>query len=242
MSSKQQTAFVTGNSSGIGEGLSQVLLDEGWRVYGCSRRGCSLQGDIHDFKCDLADLDSLEPALESLLRGVDKLDLVILNAGKNAGMKLMTDTPMAEIKNVMDINVWANKIILDWLKKSVSSIGQIILITSGAGVGGNKGWSSYALSKATLNMLAKLYSHEFAPTHVAAIAPGVTMSEMLGSHLDEIDLEAYPTLKHFVDARDAGTIQSPAEAARRLLNVRHKLREHPSGKYFDPGFMRDFGG
>ena len=241
MSNKQQAAFVTGNSSGLGLGLSEVLLDQGWHVYGCSRRGCNLTGDISDVICDLANLDAIEAALNELLGHIDELDLVILNAGKNAGMKLMTDTPMAEIKNVMDINVWANKIIFDWLKSNVPSIGQIILVTSGAGVGGNKGWSSYALSKATLNMLAKLYAHEFAPTHVAAIAPGVTMSEMLGQHLDSIDLESFPTLRHFVEAREVGTIQSPAEAARRMLNVREKLKEHASGRYFDPTFMRDFG-
>jgi len=133
-------------------------------------------------------------------------------------------------------------VILDWLKENVPSIGQIVMMTSGAGVGGNKGWSSYALSKATLNMLAKLYSHEFAPTHVAAIAPGVTMSEMLENHLDSIDVETYPTLKHFVTAKKAGTIQSPEDAARRLFNVLGKLQEHPSGMYFDPSYMRDFGG
>ncbi|MCG8100758.1 MAG: alcohol dehydrogenase, partial [Candidatus Thiodiazotropha taylori] len=41
----KRTAFITGNSSGLGLGISQVLLNQGYRVYGCSRRGCKLQGD-----------------------------------------------------------------------------------------------------------------------------------------------------------------------------------------------------
>ncbi len=241
MSNEQRSMFITGISSGLGEGFSQLCLAEGWRVYGCSRRGGNLQGDIREIKCDLADLDALAPALEGLLGEVEKLDLVVLNAGKNNGMKPIVETPLEEIKDVMDVNVWANKLILDWLHQAVPAIGQIVLISSGAGVAGTKGWSSYALSKCALNMLTRLYSHEFENTHMAAIAPGVTMSEMLGRHLDSIDLETYPHLQHFVDARDAGTIQSPAAAARKLFNVLGRLREQPSGQYFDPGFMKEFG-
>jgi NAD(P)-dependent dehydrogenase (short-subunit alcohol dehydrogenase family) len=31
--------FITGNSSGLGRGLSDACLDRGWEVYGLSRRG-----------------------------------------------------------------------------------------------------------------------------------------------------------------------------------------------------------
>ena len=241
MSDEQKTAFITGISSGLGESLSELCLDEGWRVYGCSRRGSKLHRDIQERKCDLADLESIEPALDALLSDVERLDLVVLNAGMNYGVKLMVDTPLEEIKHVMDVNVWANKVILDWLHKTGRNIDQIVLVSSGAGVVGTKGWSSYGLSKCTLNMLTKLYCHEFENTHMAAIAPGVTMSEMLQRHLDRIDVETYPHLQHFADSLAAGTIQSPADAARRLFNVLDRLKNEPTGQYFDPSFMRDHG-
>ncbi len=35
--------FITGNSSGLGRGLSDASLDRGWEVYGVSRRGAGLK-------------------------------------------------------------------------------------------------------------------------------------------------------------------------------------------------------
>jgi hypothetical protein len=35
--------FITGNSSGLGKGLSDACLDRGWEVYGLSRRGAGLK-------------------------------------------------------------------------------------------------------------------------------------------------------------------------------------------------------
>ena len=77
----QQRALITGNSSGLGRSLSQVLLERGWRVYGCSRRGCDLSGEIRDAVCDLTELDAVPRVLDALLSDVRVLDLVVLNAG-----------------------------------------------------------------------------------------------------------------------------------------------------------------
>ena len=73
----------------------------------------------------------------------------------------------------MKINVWSNKVICDWLLKSIPEIYQIVFMSSGAAVNGNRGWGSYSLSKATLNMLAKLYAAEAKQTHFSALAPGL---------------------------------------------------------------------
>ena len=155
------TAFITGNSSGLGEGLSSTLLSQGYQVYGCSRRGCHLTGNIEDIRCDLTDFDSIAIALEQLLGNLNSLDLVILNAGILGQLKDMSATSIGDLQTIMDINVWSNKFILDWLLKSDIRIKQILLMSSGAAVLGNKGWGGYALSKATLNMLGRLYAHEF---------------------------------------------------------------------------------
>jgi NAD(P)-dependent dehydrogenase (short-subunit alcohol dehydrogenase family) len=70
-----------------------------------------------------------------------------------------TETPSADLKQVMEVNLWANKAIMDWLHGWGRPIDQILMISSGAAVLGNKGWNGYALSKAALNMLARLYAH-----------------------------------------------------------------------------------
>ena len=76
MDSEQPSLLITGNSSGLGRGLTEHYLQQGWRVYGCSRRGClGLFGDLHDLRCDLAAFDTLSSALEELLGNGIRLPL-----------------------------------------------------------------------------------------------------------------------------------------------------------------------
>lgn len=229
----QKNAFITGNSSGLGRGLTEVLLERGYRVYGCSRRGCELTGDLSDIRCDLSDFNSIGPALDELLRDVETLDLVILNAGILGRLENIAETSLDELTQIMDINVWSNKIILDWLLRSGLVIDQILLISSGAAVLGNKGWSGYALSKAALNMLAKLYAHEFGQTHIMSIAPGLIETEMMAYLCDEADSDKFPALKRIQNARGTDKMLSPVQAAERILTSMPKLKDYVSGSFID---------
>lgn len=56
------------------------------------------------------------------------LDLVILNAGILNDIKDLRETPLEEIKKAMDVNVWANKILIESLFKQVEKIDQIVAI------------------------------------------------------------------------------------------------------------------
>lgn len=128
-------ALVTGNSSGLGLGLSRALLERDYRVHGCSRRGCAALADrVVDVVCDLADLDAIGPALDQLLAGVDRLELVVLNAGILGEIEDMSRVSVDRLREIMDVNVWSNKVIFDWLLASDIAIDQIVAISSGAAV------------------------------------------------------------------------------------------------------------
>ena len=233
-----QRIFITGNSSGLGRGFTRHYLRQGAEVYGCSRRGCNLQesgGRLHDIHCDLGDLESIAPALDALLGGVEKLDLVILNAGILGAIKTMRDTTLEELRRIMDINVWSNKVILDWLLDSGMSIGQIVFISSGAAVNGSKGWGGYSLSKAALNMLARLYAHEFPATHLTALAPGLVDTPMQDYLCDpgSVNVEEFPSVQKLRDARGTANMPAPDEAAARIAAVIPELGSHPSGSFLD---------
>ncbi|MCK5665592.1 MAG: SDR family oxidoreductase, partial [Thiotrichaceae bacterium] len=135
-----KNVLITGNSSGLGKGLTETFLAEGYFVYGCSRRGSQLTGNIKDTQCDLTCFDEISQALDQLLSEVKTLDLVILNAGILGELKGMHETSLDELQAIMAINVWSNKFILDWLLHSDIAVKQIILMSSGAAVLGNKGW------------------------------------------------------------------------------------------------------
>ena len=226
--------LITGNSSGIGYGLTQVYLERGWSVYGLSRRGSiDLPGNLLDVRCDLCDFPAAEIALTELLSNVEKLHLVILNAGILGVIRELHDTPISDIKSVMDINVWANKAIMDWLHGSGIEIDQIIFMSSGAAVNASKGWGGYALSKAALNMLAKLYVHEFPDTHITAFAPGIVHTPMLDEINRDVDACIFPSAKVLQDAISTRSIPNPREAGQRLADVFEKLPAYPSGSFLD---------
>ena len=224
--------LITGNSSGLGEGLSKVYLDKGWQVYGCSRRGCTLEG-VQDIRLDLSDFDAVPLALQTLLDGVDGLDLVVLNAGVLGEIRDLHETSMEQLREIMEINVWANKVMMDWLLQWGRPVGQVVMVSSGASVLGNRGWSGYALSKATLNMLARLYSHEFPDTHISAIAPGLIDSAMMDYLCEVPDPEAYPALARLRGARGTETMPDPYNAARRIVTIMDRFRDYPSGSFID---------
>ena len=230
----KKSVFITGNSSGLGLGLSKEYLERGWRVLGLSRRGVrNLSGDVKDVRCDLAQLDSIGEALSELFEDTRKLDLVFLNAGILGRIREIHKTPVRDIQLVMDVNVWANKIIMDWFIENGISIDQIVLISSGASVNGNKGWSAYALSKATLNMLAKLYSHEFGETHLTALAPGLVHTAMQDYLCTEVDTALFPSIKKLKYAMDTPRMPSPEEAAKVIADAVPRLKGYPSGSFVD---------
>ena len=227
-----KTALITGTSSGLGRGLAEQLLESGCAVYGCSRRGCDLAG-IHDRVLDLTDRQAVVDALASLLAGVDSLDLVVLNAGVLGRISDLVDSPLDDLKQVMEVNLWANKGVMDWLHEWGRPVDQVVMISSGAAVLGNRGWGGYALSKAALNMLAKLYAHEFPHTHITALAPGIIDTAMMDHLCGEADSKAFPALQRLRHARGTQAMPGPRDAARRVLSVLPRLSDWSSGSFVD---------
>jgi NAD(P)-dependent dehydrogenase (short-subunit alcohol dehydrogenase family) len=228
--------FITGNSSGLGLGFTQAYLQSGWEVYGLSRRGCPLSHDrLHDIRCDAGRLDRIADALQQLLGDVETLDLVILNAGILGEIKEMTATSLQELNTIMDINVWSNKVMLDWLIARGILCRQVLLISSGAAVNGSKGWGGYSLSKATLNMLAKLYAPEMPASHLTALAPGLVDTAMQDYLCDpeRVDVERFPTLQKLRNARGSDAMPTPDQAAASIIAIVDRLRAHPSGSFLD---------
>jgi NAD(P)-dependent dehydrogenase (short-subunit alcohol dehydrogenase family) len=234
-----KTVFITGNSSGIGHGLSAAYLARGWRVYGVSRRGCTgLAGDLHDVRCDLTDFPAVGPALASLFGGLTHLDLAVLNAGVLGEISDLHAIPMDVIKRVMDINLWANKAVMDWLHGSDMRIEQIVFMSSGAAVNGNRGWGGYALSKAALNMMAQLYAHEFPHSHIAAFAPGLVHTAMQDTIRDTVDSRRFASTRVLKDAIGTALMPEPLPAGERLADAFGKLPRYPSGSFLDLRTLR----
>jgi NAD(P)-dependent dehydrogenase (short-subunit alcohol dehydrogenase family) len=204
-------------------------------VWSLQRRPAPLAGapGYSEVLHDLADLDGIPRALDGLLAGIDRLDLVVLNAAISTRVADLADTPMEQMKQLMDVNTWANKALLDALFARGIRLAQVVGISSGAAVNGSRGWNGYAVSKAACVMLLATYAAERPETHFCSLAPGIVQTRMqddLKSASAE-DLEKFPALKRLAAARGTPEMPTPAAAAPRLLAAFEKARGVTSGAF-----------
>lgn len=226
--------LITGHSSGIGAGLTKVLLANGNDVLGLSRsRWTETHPNLYQETVDLQNESEVISALSNLVhKKLKKPNLIFLNAGVLGPIASLQNTKNEELQYVMQINVWINKVILDWFLEHNLSPEQIITISSGAAIRGNFGWSSYALSKSTLNMLTQLYAHEFKKSHLLALAPGYVDTKMQ-SVLRTKNSSDFPSLEALHQAHGTSRMPSPETLAHKIIENLAKFKKLKSGSYFD---------
>ena len=228
--------LITGTSTGLGFGLAKHYLEKGNRVFGISR---SVNTDLINYpefnylSQDLSLFQETELSLRPFLNGIKSLDLVILNAGILNQIADLKDTSLKEIKQVMDINVWANKVLIDTLFHQLPDIKQVVAISSGASVSGARGWNAYSLSKATLNMLISLYSNEFTDTHFCALAPGLVDTKMQEYLFNVKETAKFPVVERLQKARGTAQMPTSEKAAENVAQAIEKVKTLKSGSFQD---------
>lgn len=228
--------LITGTTSGLGLGLSTYYLEKRHTVFGISRstnKELNAYTNYKHLKQDIADFDALETNLLEFLKKIGTLDLIVLNAGILPGIKDMKETSLKSLKKVMDVNVWANKMLIDMLVKTVPSIEQVVAISSGASVFGNRGWNGYSISKAALNMLIKLYARENPGIHFCAFAPGLIDSNMQDYIYSLEKDNRFPSIDRLQSAKGTDIMPRPTKAAPILADAFNKVRNYESGTYQD---------
>ena len=233
-----RTAFVTGVSSGIGAGLAVELLARGWNVIGLSRREPAWtvpgEGAFSFRSVDVSELNELDHRISGLLDGIPAIDLAVLNAGCEGVFGDLVDAQLNDLQHTMNVNVWSNKLILDAMFRNERTVRQVVTVSSGAAVSGNRGWSGYSISKAALNMLTKTYSAERSETHFCALAPGVVDTPIQDRLLAREPDPRYATIETLRAKRGTDEMPGPGEAACRLLDAFERLPKLvPSGHFAD---------
>ncbi|GIT99278.1 SDR family NAD(P)-dependent oxidoreductase [Sulfurovum sp. TSL1] len=225
-----KNVLITGVSSGLGEALAEKYLKNGDSVYAIGRT-LSKKLDHYPhfffFPYDLSDTFMIQSTLKEFLQH-RSFDMVILNAGVLGDIKALSQTDLMDAKEVMEINVWANKELIDTLHAH-AQVKQIVGISSGAAVNGSKGWGAYALSKAGLNMLLSVYAKELPEIHFTALAPGVIRTPMVEHIIEEVDDTLFPSAKRLKE----NPIQTAEEAAENLIATFPKLLAYESGSFLD---------
>src|SRR5580704_17105412 len=103
MNTETKTAIVTGASSGIGLGITQALLERGWRVVATSR-ALSKSDDLVLVDGDAGKKETAVKVVEAALNHFGRIDLLVNNAGIYI-QRAFTDYSEEDYDLVMKTNV-----------------------------------------------------------------------------------------------------------------------------------------
>jgi 2-hydroxycyclohexanecarboxyl-CoA dehydrogenase len=180
-----KTAFVTGGASGLGRAISEQLGGEGYRVIvadinedGAAELATGLPSATH-VKCDVADLDSVTAAFESVAAETGGVDVLVNNAGfDEPGFFLQTDPAMwqrliaVDLTGVLNCTYVMSNAIAERCREN--GYGRIINIASDAGRVGSMGEAVYSAAKGGVIAFTKSMARELARDGVTvnAVCPG----------------------------------------------------------------------
>jgi len=228
--------LITGVGSGLGRALAHAYIELGYAVHAIGRH-CPKNLKTHPhfffFTYDMAQTSKLKETTQNFIKK-HHFEIAILNAGILGNIQTLEKTKLSQIKEVMELNVWANKELIDTLSE-FASVTQVVAMSSGAAVNGSKGWGAYSLSKSGLNMLLNVYAKELPNIHFTALAPGVIETPMVRHIIEDVDDTLFPSAKRLKE----GHIQTVKEAATLLIQTFPKLLNYESGSFLDVRKMVD---
>jgi len=212
-----QIAVVTGAGRGIGRAIALKFAAEGADVVCVSRtvensekvatevRALGRKAWAH--AVDVADANSVNPAVERILTECTRVDILVNNAGVTRDGLLMRMSD-ADWDTVLNTNLKGAFHVTRAFSRAMlkQRAGRIINVASVIGLMGNAGQCNYAASKGGLIAFTKSTAKEFGARGVTvnAIAPGFTETDMtaeLKPEMKEVILKQIP-LGSFGQAED----------------------------------------
>ena len=185
-----KVAVVTGAARGIGADIARTLARDGATVVcvdvpsaGASLAGVANQIGGTALQVDVTAADAGSRILRHATTRHGGLDVVVHNAGITRD-KLLANTDADRWASVIDVNLGSilrmNEAFLG--KDGLRQGGHVVLVSSIAGIAGNRGQSNYAASKAGVIGLVDAYAADKALQRrgitVNAVAPGFIETEM----------------------------------------------------------------
>ena len=187
---ENKVALITGASSGIGRAAARALAAEGARVALTARRRERLEEVSADVKKlgseavyvagDAREEQTAKDIVARAVKAFGRIDILIANAGM-AHYRNLVDTSVAEYDEMMDINMKGTWLITRhtvpvMLKQRE---GQILLVSSMAGVYGFAGEATYCATKFAQVGFAQGLDKELRPhgIKVGTINPGGVKTE-----------------------------------------------------------------
>ncbi|WP_066757273.1 SDR family NAD(P)-dependent oxidoreductase [Crocinitomix algicola] len=223
-SQQNKIAYITGTSRGIGRAIAELLLQEGYMVYGIGRTNEIQHHHFFPINLDLSDLKAVEAFF---FDAVGREVILINNAGIIGEIGPIGVIANHTIQSVMTVNALApqmliNKFIDTYRKQDIIK-GQIINISSGAGKYPIDGWANYCASKAAIDIYSETIDlefklHQLHNWHIHSIAPGVVDTGMQ-SEIRSSNPELFKSHQKFIDLKADNELNKPENVATKLYEV-----------------------
>ncbi len=185
-------ALITGASRGIGAAVAQAYAREGAHVILVARDSKGLEatddlvraagGTATLVPVDLRDYEKIQMLAMNVAQRFGKLDILVGNAGMLGELTPLPHVTPEDWDKIMGLNVTANWHLLrcfDAVLKQ-SDAPRALFVTSGVTKRASPYWGAYAVSKAALESMVKLYAaeNEKQALRVSLIDPGRVRTRM----------------------------------------------------------------
>jgi NAD(P)-dependent dehydrogenase (short-subunit alcohol dehydrogenase family) len=184
---RDQVALITGAAGGLGSAIAEQMAASGATVVvsdldqaQCEHMAQRLRENghqAHAIACDVSQPGAIDTLTGTALKRCQRIDILVCNAGVQGPAGPLSETSDADWHRVMDTNLrsalWLCSAVIPGM--AARGAGSVILMSSIAGIRGNKSIGLYGLSKAALAQLARNLAVEWGPSgvRVNAISPGL---------------------------------------------------------------------
>jgi NAD(P)-dependent dehydrogenase (short-subunit alcohol dehydrogenase family) len=187
---KEKTAIVTGATSGIGRAVAVKFAASGARVAAVGRNLENLNalqdeieqagGIVKTIRADVTDESDAQKIVETTVENFGQIDILI-NAAGIIGNGTIENTALNDWDEMMNVNL---RSVFVLMQKTVPFLektkGNIVNVSSVAGLRSFPGVLAYCVSKAGIDQLTRCASLELAPKQIRvnAVNPGVVVTEL----------------------------------------------------------------
>lgn len=226
-------SIVTGSSRGLGRAVVEQLLARGHHVLALARAETSLPvpagAQLAAWRVDLAAPVAVAERLQAWLQTQDAAAWASVSLINNAGV-VSTPAPLAqgdlnELSNALRVGLEAPLLLSAAFLRATEAWAcprKLLLVSSGLGRRAMAGSTSYCAAKAGMDHLARALALEEAErpngARVVSLAPGVIDTDMQ-VQLRHADAASFPERARFQGLKDGGLLDSPAQAAAKLLKA-----------------------